>query len=92
MPATTNSAKITASGLVTLRGALSDDHKFKSANTLAKTGDYPFYLPLGNGSEVVIGWLAIPARPSNAVAGNLACLRTGTNALATTVQAAPLPP
>ena len=87
MAITTNSAKITTSGLVTLRGALGDGRRFTLANALARHGDSPFYLSLSKGSEVVMGWMNFPGGSSNAVAGDLAWVRTGTNAFATTLQA-----
>jgi len=85
--AATGLSKIATNGRASVGGALSDGRKFSVANTLAKNGDYPFYLSLSRGSEVVIGWLNFPAGSSNAAAGTMSWVKTGTNAFAATLQA-----
>ncbi|MEK7706813.1 MAG: S8 family serine peptidase, partial [Verrucomicrobiota bacterium] len=67
--AATGLSKIATTGRASVGGALNDGRKFSVANTLAKNGDYPFYLSLSKGSEVMIGWLNFPAGSSNAAAG-----------------------
>ena len=83
----TGLSRITTAGRALVGGVLGDGRKFSGANALAKNGDYPFYLSLSRGSEVVIGWLNFPAGNSNAAAGTMAWVKGGTNGFAATLQA-----
>lgn len=85
------SSKISAAGRASVRGHLGDGRKFSAANSLAKNGDYPFYLSLSQRSEVVVGWLNFPAGSATAAGGTVVWVRTGTNGFATTLEAAAAP-
>src|SRR5207302_255138 len=54
-------SRISSGGAVFVRGKLGDGQRFVTASMLAKNGDYPFYLSLRRGDELVIGWLNFPA-------------------------------
>jgi len=90
--AAAGSSRISRSGAASVRGKLGDGRVFGTASTLAKSGDYPFYLTLNGGSEVVIGWLKFPAGPVTGPSGRLLWLKTGTNAFTATLQAASAQP
>jgi len=78
--------RISTSGVVNVRGKLNDGQAFTTASALAINGDCPFYLSRNRGAEVVIGWLNF-GQP--AASGTVLWMRTGTNAFASTLQAAP---
>ncbi len=91
--ATTNvaargSSRISTSGSASVRGRLCDGRAFGTASSLAKTGDYPLYLALNRGSEVVIGWLNFPAGQVSAADGTVLWVKSGTNAFSAALQAA----
>lgn len=79
-------SRISAGGGVAIRGQLGDSSRFVTASTLAKNGDYPFYLSLRRGSEIVIGWLNFPAGAEPAAGGSVVWLNTGTNAFTRSLQ------
>jgi hypothetical protein len=81
-------SRISLSGAANVRGKLADGRAFSTASALAKNGDYPFYLSLNRGSEVVIGWVNFPAAQGPAASGTVLWVNTGTNAFASTLQAA----
>ena len=74
-----------------MRGKLNDGRSFSTSNALAKNGNYPFYLSLNHGTEMVIGWLNFAAGQGPIASGTVQWINTGTNAFATTLQAAPGP-
>jgi hypothetical protein len=80
--------RIAPGGSTIVRGSLDDGRHFLTASSLSKQGDYPFYLSLNRGSEVVIGWLNFPAGQPGGSAGTVLWVNTGTNAFARTLQAA----
>lgn len=80
-------SRIAINGATKVKGALLDGRKFSRASTLARNGDYPFYLSLSGGTEVVIGWVNFPSASIAAANGTVVWARTGTNAFATTLQA-----
>ena len=82
-------SRIFASGTTAVRGKLSDGRAFSTSSALAKNGDYPFYLSLNRGTEMVIGWLNFAAGQAPTASGTVLWVKTGTNAFATTLQAAP---
>jgi hypothetical protein len=89
--AATGSSLISRNGRARVRGKLDDGRVFSAASVLARDGDYPFYLSLRHGNEVVIGWLNFPAAPSPAATGTVLWVRSGTNAFAAALQAASAP-
>jgi len=82
-------SQISAGGATSVRGKLNDDRPFSTGSALAKNGDCPFYLSLNRGTEMVIGWLNFPAGQAPTASGTVLWVKTGTNAFATTLQAAP---
>src|SRR6185369_5888290 len=54
-------SRIRTGGATRVRGRLADARPFTTTSTLARNGDYPFYLSLKRGSEMLIGWLNFPA-------------------------------
>jgi subtilisin family serine protease len=83
-------SKISAAGATQVKGKLIDGRAFSAGSTLAKNGDYPFYLSFRRGSEVVIGWLNFPATEP-ATSGAVLWVQAGTNGFAATLQAASAP-
>lgn len=85
-PAANGSSRIQANGSTLMAGRLLDGRKFTASNSLARNGDFPFYLSLSRGQEVVLGWVNFP----NAALANGAVqwVKTGTNGFAATLQAA----
>src|ERR1051326_910456 len=79
-------SRISASGNVSIHGQLGEAQRFVAASTLAKNGDYPFYLSLHRGTELVIGWLNFPVGEEPAAGGSVVWLSTGTNAFARSLQ------
>jgi subtilisin family serine protease len=80
--------KISPSGVTSVRGRLSDGRPFTSSSHLSAAGQFPFHSAFDLGREVVIGWLDFPANNPAATGGEVAWVRTGTNAFATQLQAA----
>jgi uncharacterized repeat protein (TIGR02543 family) len=89
--AASGQSRISTGGSANVRGKLVDNRAFSTGSTLSKTGDYPFYLSLSRGKEVVIGWLNFPAAQSPAASGTVLWIQTGTNAFAATLNAASAP-
>ena len=87
--AASGSSTISTAGRTTVTGALKDGRKFSLINSIAKTGDFPFYLSLGK-SEAVIGWLSFPQTAPSAV-GTVYWVKSGTNAFTRMLQAASVP-
>ena len=81
-------SRIGMTGKTHVRGNLEDGRKFATGSSLAKNGDCPFYLSLGGGSEVIIGWLNFPATGGALANGNVVWVKTGTNGFASSLQAA----
>jgi hypothetical protein len=84
----TGLARIARSGSSTVRGSFGDGRHFVTASTVSKNGDYPFYLSLNRGHEVVIGWLNFPIGEPSDSTGTVLWVSTGTNVFARTLQAA----
>ncbi len=82
----TGLSRISPGGNVTVHGILGDGRRFVTASTLAKDGEYPFYLSLHRGSEIVIGWLNFPTGAEPAAGGSVVWLNTGTNAFTRSLQ------
>jgi hypothetical protein len=89
--AAAGSSRIFTSGAARVRGKLGDGRAFSAGSTLSKNGDYPFFLSLNRGAEIVIGWLNFPAAQNPAIAGTVLWLNTGTNTFATPLPAASAP-
>lgn len=83
----TGANKISTGGNAAARGTLQDGRKFARAAALSHQGDFPFYLSLASGQEVVIGWVNFSAQSTAAASGTVVWARSGTNAFATTLQA-----
>lgn len=83
----TGLGRVTTTGRALVGGTLGDGRRFRAANALAKNGDYPLYLSLSRGTEVVIGWLNFPAGASDPAAGTMAWVKSGANSFAATLQA-----
>ena len=81
---------ISTMGRTIVTGALKDGRKFNLASSLARTGDFPFYLALSK-TEAVIGWLSFPAGPALAASGTVDWVKSGTNAFTVMLQAASAP-
>ena len=81
------SASISQGGGTRIRGKLQDNRAFASSGFISKNGDYPFFLSLHRGTEIVIGWLNFPAQIPSAN-GTVLWVSTGTNAFSATLQAA----
>jgi hypothetical protein len=86
-PVATGANKISAGGNAKVNGALLDGRKFARGASLSRNGDFPFYLALAGGSEVVIGWVNFPAQALTSANGTVVWARSGTNGFATTLQA-----
>jgi thermitase len=56
--AASGAGRIAKNGGTRLRGKLVDGRPFSAGSTVAKNGDYPFYLSLHHGDETVIGWIS----------------------------------
>jgi subtilisin family serine protease len=80
--------RIGRGGWTTVKGMLEDGRRFVTSSTISKTGDYPFYLSLNRGTEVVIGWLNFPPNETVGSGGSAVWVNTGTNAFARVLQAA----
>jgi hypothetical protein len=83
----TGANRIAAGGSAKVKGTLLDGRKFVRGASVSRAGDFPFYLALAGGSEVVIGWVNFPAQTFTAANGTVVWARSGTNAFATTLQA-----
>jgi hypothetical protein len=83
--------KISTSGAASVSGSLDNGTKFRTASMLAKNGDCPFYLSLGKGNEVVIGWLNFPKTDNPTATGTVLWVRSGTNTFSAQLQAASAP-
>jgi hypothetical protein len=88
-PVATGANRISTAGKARVNGALLDGRRFSRGASLSPSGDFPFYLTLARGTEVVIGWVNFPAQ-SAAANGTVVWARSGTNAFATTLQATTL--
>jgi subtilisin family serine protease len=86
-PVATGASRISAAGKAAVKGRLLDGRKFARAASLSRQGDFPLYLALGGGQEVVIGWVNFSAQSTTAASGTVVWTRSGTNAFATTLQA-----
>lgn len=85
-PAANGASKISLNGGTLMAGKLQDGRKFSTGNTLSRNGDFPFYLSLSKGQEVVLGWVNFPnAALAN---GTVLWVKTGTNGFAATLEAA----
>ncbi len=89
--AATGSSVISRGGRARVKGRLDDGRAFSAASVLARDGDYPFYLSLRQGNEVVIGWLNFPAAPAPDASGTVLWVRSGTSTFAAALQAASAP-
>ena len=89
--AATGAIRILINGAVRIRGKLADGRAFGLSSRLAKNGDCPFYLPLGRGKEVIIGWLDFPTAPPPTVGGTMFWVRSGTNTFAAALRAVSAP-
>jgi hypothetical protein len=89
--AASGQSRISLGGAANVRGKLSDGRAFSTSSTLAKNGDCPFYLSLNHGTEMVVGWLNFAAGQGPIASGTVLWINTGSNAFATTLQAAPGP-
>jgi hypothetical protein len=65
-----------------VRGKLVDGRSFSVSSSLAKNGDYPFYLSFNRGTEIIIGWLNFPAGQQPSSSGTVFWVNSGTNAFA----------
>ena len=75
-------SRIKLNGSTRVRGRLADARPFATFSTLAKNGDYPFYLSLKRGSEILLGWANFPAGPDQTSSGTVLWVSTGTNGFA----------
>jgi len=89
--AATGSSVIATGGSARIKGQLNDGRPFGASSLIGRNGDYPLYLSLKRGSEVVIGWLNFPATPTSAASGTVLWVRTGTNAFASALRATSAP-
>ncbi len=65
-------AKIDASGNVTLAGALADGSKFSLKTALARSDTSPFFVSPYAGKGLALGWLSFPAsNPATQIAGTI---------------------
>jgi plastocyanin len=76
----TLTANIAPGGTVTIACLMSDGRRFSSSATLAKNGDYPFYISM-NSREAMGGWLNF-SPPPVIVTGRVNWVRSGTNTFA----------
>ena len=76
----TGSTRISLSGTIRVHGKLVDGRSFSASSTLAKNGDYPFYLSFNHGMEIIIGWLNFPAGEQSSSSGTVFWVNSGTNA------------
>ena len=70
-------SRIKAGGSTRVRGRLADARPFAAASTLGRNGDYPLYLSLERGSEILIGWLNFPAGQASRTSLAASRLRVG---------------
>ena len=71
-------SNIAAGGAVTAAVTLNSGRRFSISATLAKDGDFPFYIPIAT-NEVMIGWLNFSPPPVT-VTGEISWMRSGTGA------------
>jgi hypothetical protein len=76
--AASGAGKISKNGGTRLHGKLADGRAFSAGSTVAKNGDYPFYLSLHHGDETVIGWISFSASQPE-TAGTVIWVNSGTN-------------
>ena len=62
-------------GRIRMAGLLADGTKISQSATLARNGNWPFYVPLYGGSGSTIGWLTFATTPTNDLAGELFWLK-----------------
>jgi subtilisin family serine protease len=82
LTAGTGSSRISQGGSTRVRGKLADLRSFSASSTLAKNGDFPFYISFNRGSEVIIGWLNFPANHAPSSRGTVVWVKSGTNSFA----------
>ena len=82
------SGRIFRSGVTLVKGRLADNRAFGTASSLGRAGNFPFFVSRSRGTEIIIGWLSFPAGVEQATAGTVYWVRSGTNAVATALQAA----
>jgi plastocyanin len=70
-------ANISAAETANIALAMRDSRHFNTAATLARNGDFPFYIPM-SAREVMIGWLNFSPPPVT-VTGEIGWVRSGTN-------------
>jgi hypothetical protein len=78
--------RISASGTALVKGRLSDGRPFARRSILDPSGNYPFFVSLSRGAEVVIGWLNFPTDPVVGASGEALWVSSGTNSFATALQ------
>ena len=77
-------------GDVIIQGKLTDGRKFNQMSALSPEGDFPFYVSLSQGVEVIIGVLNASGSPP-AVSGTVFWSKADTNGFSTTLVAGPGP-
>jgi len=88
--AASGAGRISKNGGTRLHGKLADGRAFSAGSTVAKNGDYPFYLSLHHGDETVIGWISFSAGQPE-TAGTVIWVNSGTNNFARKLLAASAP-
>jgi plastocyanin len=83
-------ARIGLIGDVLINGKVTNGPAFSQATALSQDGDFPFYVSLSHGVEVVIGVLNASGSPA-AVTGSVFWSKAETNGFSTTLVAAPGP-
>ncbi len=81
----TGAANVNLNGAVQISGSL-NGQKFGVGSTVFADGNIPFYVPLGSGTEVVIGWMNITRQPSMPVTGTLYWTKSGANGFSTQLE------
>jgi hypothetical protein len=89
--AATITAKVGPLGAVRMQGSTTDGRKFTLATQLWSDGQVPFYLSLGHGKDVLIGFLHFADSPAGGVDGMVFWTSTGPTPFVTQLEAAGSP-
>ncbi len=84
------STRISSAGAAKIHGKRGDGHAFSASSTIARNGNYPFYLSINRGSEVLIGWLTFSAGQIPTTTGSVLWLKRGTNGFSASLEATTL--
>src|SRR5262249_7127590 len=80
---------LTKNASVSMQGTLTDGRRFSTSSAIGEDGNVAFYVPFEHGTEVMIGWLRIPAPPGIAPEGSVSWAKPDPNGFSTELQMLP---